>query len=1061
MNISELFIRRFVSTTLIMVGILLFGVMGYRLLPVSDLPNVDFPTLLVTASLPGASPETMASSVATPLERQFSTIEGLSSMTSISSLGSTQVTLQFDLSRNLDAAAQDVQTAIVQATPFLPQDMPQPPTYKKVNPADQPILYIGVTSRTLPLWELNEYADTVIGQRISMVKDVAQVQIFGPQKYAVRVQLDPHALASRGIGINEVENALRSANVNLPTGTLYGSSKAFTVLATGQLYRADAYRPLIVAYRNGSPVRLGELGRVIDSVETDKAAAWYVDREGSQRAIVLAIQRQPGTNTVKVADSVKELLTTLKPYIPPSVELHILYDRSKFIRESIRDVQFAMVLTLVLVVTVIFLFLRNTSATVIPSLALPLSIIGTFAVMYLLGYSMDNLSLMALILAIGFVVDDAIVMLENIVRHMETGKKPFQAALDGSKEISFTILSMTLSLATVFIPVLFMGGVIGRLFREFSVTICVAILISGFVSLTLTPMLCSRFLRPPSEEKHGRFYAVTERFFDRMLKAYEWSLRGVLNHRLATMVVSGVILVITGYLYVRIPKGFIPNEDRSIIFAITEAQQGTSFDKMVELQQALADTARKDPNIVEFYSSVGTSSIATSSNQGVMFFHLKPPSERRLSVEEVIEELRPKLATVPGIRVFMQNPPTIRVGGQLTKSLYQFTLQGPDTQELYHYAPILEAKMRALPELQDVTSDLQIKNPQVNVVIHRDKASTYGVTAEQIENALYDAYGDRWVSTIYAPNNQYKVIMELEPQYQIDPNAMSKLYIDSSNEHLVPLDAVATLTENLGPQTINHLGQFPAVTISFNLKPRVSLGEAVTKVNELARETLPTTISTSFQGTAQAFQSSLKGMGLLLLFAILVIYMVLGILYESFIHPLTILSGLPSAGFGALLTLLIFHAELNIYGFVGLIMLIGIVKKNAIMQIDFALEAQRNEGKSPLDAIYQGCIIRFRPIMMTTMAALFGALPIAIGFGTGGEGRRPLGLAVVGGLLFSQLITLYLTPVVYTYMDTFQEKIQNLFPSRRRAARRATSISFDGASEERTPMSPSPRERSK
>jgi HAE1 family hydrophobic/amphiphilic exporter-1 len=1031
-----------------MLGILLFGIMGYRLLPVSDLPNVDFPTLLVTASLPGASPETMASSVATPLERQFSTIEGLSSMTSISSLGSTQITLQFDLSRNLDAAAQDVQTAIVQATPFLPRDMPQPPTYRKVNPADQPILYIAITSKTLPLWELNEYADTVIGQRISMVKNVAQVQIFGPQKYAVRVQLNPHALASRGIGINEVENAIRNANVNLPTGTLYGTDKAFTILASGQLFKADAYRPLIVAYRNGSPVRLEELGRVIDSVETDKATAWYIDKDRIQRAIVLAIQRQPGTNTVAVADSVKELLATLKPYIPPSVELHILYDRSKFIRESIRDVQFTMVLTLVLVVMVIFLFLRNTSATVIPSLALPLSIIGTFAVMYMLDYSMDNLSLMALILAMGFVVDDAIVMLENIVRHMEMGRKPFQAALDGSKEIGFTILSMTLSLAAVFIPVLFMGGVVGRLFREFSVTICVAILISGFVSLTLTPMLCSRFLRQPSEEKHGRFYTVTERFFDRMLKAYERSLKWVLNHRLATIVVSGIILLVTGYLFVKIPKGFIPNEDRGIIFAITEAQQGTSFDKMVRLQQEVADIVRKDQNIVEFYSSVGSSSIATSPNQGVMFFHLKPRSERHLSVEEVIEELRPKLAKVPGIRVFMQNPPVIRIGGQLTKSLYQFTLQGPNTQELYHYAPILEAKMRALPELQDVTSDLQIKNPQVNVVIHRDKASTYGVTAEQIENALFNAYGNRWVSTIYSPNNQYKVIIELEPQYQMDPNAMSMLYIDSSNEHLVPLDAVATLTENVGPQTINHLGQFPAVTISFNLKPGVSLGEAVAKVNKLARETLPTTIATSFQGTAQAFQSSLRGQGLLLLFAVLVIYMVLGILYESFIHPLTILSGLPSAVFGALLTLIIFRVELNIYGFVGLIMLIGIVKKNAIMQIDFALEAQRKEGKSPLDAIYQGCLIRFRPIMMTTMAALFGALPIAIGFGAGGEARRPLGLAVVGGLLFSQLITLYLTPVVYTYMDTFQEKIRRLFPSARRTSRKTASLSFDGASKE-------------
>jgi HAE1 family hydrophobic/amphiphilic exporter-1 len=1030
MNLSEIFIRRFVMTTLLMLGILLFGVMGYKLLPVSDLPNVDFPTLLVTASLPGASPETMASSVATPLERQFSTIAGLSSMTSTNALGSTQITLQFDLSRNIDAAAQDVQTAIVQATPFLPQNMPQPPTYRKVNPADQPILYIAVSSRTLPLWQVDDYAETVMGQRISMVKNVAQVQIFGPQKYAVRVQLDPNLLASKGIGINQVEQALSNANVNLPTGTLYGSNKAFTILATGQLYKAASYRPIIVAYRNGSPVRLEELGQVIDSVETDKAAAWYVNKEGSQRAIVIAIQRQPGTNTVEVANSVKELLSTLKPYIPPSVELHILYDRSEFILNSINDVKFTMILTLILVVAVIFIFLRNISATVIPSLALPLSIMGTFAVIYLMGYSMDNFSLMALILAVGFVVDDAIVMLENIVRHMEMGKKPFQAALDGSKEISFTILSMTLSLAAVFIPVLFMGGVVGRLFREFAVTICVAILISGFVSLSLTPMLCSRFLRPPSEGRRSRFYNVTERFFDRMLKGYEWSLKRVLRHRLATLVVSVIILVVTWYLFGMTPKGFIPDEDRNVIFAITEAPQGTSFDKMIKLQETVADIVQKDPNVVEFYSSVGTSSIATTSNQGVMFYHLKPRSERHLSVEQVIGELRPKLAKVPGINVFMQNPPVIRVGGQLTKSLYQFTLQGPDTDELYHYVPILEAKMRALPELQDVTSDLQIKNPQVNVVINRDKASTYGVTAGQIEDALFSAYGDRWVSTIYAPTNQYKVIMELEPQYQVDPNVLSMLYISSSDDHLVPLDAVTKLTEDVGPQTINHLGQFPAVTISFNLKPGVSLGEAVTKVNKIARETLPTTINTSFQGTAQAFQSSLQGLGLLLLFAILVIYMVLGILYESFVHPLTILSGLPSAIFGALLTLLVFHVELNLYGFVGLIMLIGIVKKNAIMQIDFALEAERNEGKSTLEAIYQGCIIRFRPIMMTTMAALLGALPIAIGFGAGGEGRRPLGLAVVGGLLFSQLITLYLTPVFYTYMDTFQRKVGKLSLSR-------------------------------
>ncbi|HHT9146405.1 MAG: efflux RND transporter permease subunit [Candidatus Brocadiaceae bacterium] len=1027
MNTSGPFIRRPVMTTLVMVGILLFGIAGYRFLPVSDLPNVDFPTLLVSASLPGASPETMASSVATPLERQFSTIEGLDSMNSTSSLGYTQITLQFNLNRNLDAAAQDVQTAIAQATPFLPQDMPQPPTYKKVNPADQPILYIALTSRMLPLWELHDYADTLMAQRISMTSGVSQVQIFGPQKYAVRVQLDPHALASKGIGIDTVEDALRNANVNLPTGTLYGTHKAFTVLATGQLFKASDYRSVIVTYREGLPVHLQELGRIIDSVESDKAAAWYVDQKGSQRAIVLAVQRQPGTNAVEVAGAVKKLLPLFQSHLPPSAELHILYDRSESILESIHDVKFTMILTLALVVMTISLFLRNLPATVIPSLTLPLSIIGTFAVMYLLNYSMDNLSLMALVLSIGFVVDDAIVILENIVRRMEMGEKPLQAALNGSREIGFTILSMTISLAAVFIPVLFMGGVVGRLFREFAVTICVAILISGFVSLSLTPMLCSRFLRPPSEEKHGRFYMIIENFFNHMIKAYERSLRLVLNYRLTTMAASGIILLATGYLFTTIPKGFLPNEDQGTIFAITEAQQGISFDKMVQLQQAVADIVHKDPNVRDFYSSVGSSSVTASPNQGVLFIHLKPRPERHLSSVKVIEELRQKLASIPGIRVFMQDPPEIRIGGQFTKSLYQFTLQSPNIEELYHSAPILEAEMRDLSILQDVTSDLQVKNPQINVVIQRDKASTLGVTARQIEGALYSAYGNRWVSTIYASNDQYKVIMELQPRYQTNPDALHMLYVNSSNGLPIPLYAVATLTENLGPQTINHLGQFPAVTISFNLKPGVSLSKAVADVNELARKTLPPAINTSFQGTAQEFQSSMQGLGILLFMAILVIYIILGILYESFIHPVTILSGLPSAGLGALLTLLIFHMDLDVYAFVGLIMLIGIVKKNAIMQIDFALEVQRKEGKNPMEAIYQGCMIRFRPIMMTTMAALMGALPIALGFGTGAEARRPLGLVMVGGLLFSQLVTLYLTPVFYTYMDTFQEKIRKLF----------------------------------
>jgi HAE1 family hydrophobic/amphiphilic exporter-1 len=977
----------------------------------------------------------MSSSVATPLERQFSTIEGIDSMTSVSALGSTQITIQFDLSRELDAAAQDVQTAISRATRLLPQDMPQPPTYRKVNPADQPILYYAVTSPSLQPWELNEYADTIMAQRISMVSGVAQVQIFGAKKYAIRIQLDPNALSSKGIGINEVEEAVNGANVNLPTGALYGPDKAYTILATGQLYNADAYKDVIVAYRDGSPVRLSELGDIVDSIEDNKTAAWFVTKDFQERAVILAIQRQPGTNTVAVADAVKKVIPSLKSYLPPTVSLNPLYDRSQSIRESMAEVNFTMGLTLGLVVMVIFLFLRNVSATVIPSLALPLSIVGTFVAMYLFGFSLNNISMMALILAIGFVVDDAIVMLENIVRHMEMGKKPLQAALDGSKEISFTLISMTLSLAAVFIPVLLMGGVIGRLFKEFAVSICAAILISGFVSLTLTPMLCSRFLKPESGKKHGRFYNATERFFDGMFKAYEWSLKGVLRHRFAFLMINAAILLITAYMFMIIPKGFLSNEDQGTIFTITEAPEGTSFEKMVEYQQQVADVLRDSPYVRAFFSSVGGGGAGTTgTNQGRMFMHLKPRGERPSSFE-IIDELRPRLAEIPGVSAFMQDQPEIRIGGQLTKSLYQFTVQSPDIEELYEYVPLLEARMSEMPELKDVTSNLEIKNPQVNVEIMRDKASTHGVSAAEIENTLYNAYGNRWVSTIYAPTNQFQVIMELKPQYQEDMNALSRLYVKSSNDTLIPLETVARFTENVGPKTINHYGQFPAATISFNLTSGVSLSEAVDKLDKLVAETLPGNMSTNYQGVAQEFQKSLSGLGLLLVFSILVIYLILGILYESFIHPITILSGLPSAGFGALLVLLVFGVELNVYAFVGLIMLIGIVKKNAIMQIDFALAAQRNEGKSPVEAIYQGCLIRFRPIMMTTMAALLGALPLALGHGAGAESRRPLGLTVVGGLLFSQLITLYLTPVFYIYMDRFQSYVPKLSLGRLRGKR--------------------------
>jgi HAE1 family hydrophobic/amphiphilic exporter-1 len=1020
MNIAEIFIRRPVMTTLVMLAILLFGIMGYRLLPVSDLPNVDFPTIQVSANLPGASPETMASAVATPLEKQFTTISGLDSMSSTSILGSTQITLQFNLSRNLDSAAQDVQSAIAVANRQLPPEMPSPPSYQKVNPADSPILYLALRSPTMPLYELDEYGQTMMAQRISTISGVAQVNVFGSQKFAVRVQLDPRQLATRGIGIDEVSTAVQSANVNLPTGTLTGEKQAFTVQANGQLTDAEAYRSVVVAYRDGSPVRLDQIGDVSNSVENNKTAAWFVTPNSIARAVILAIQKQPGTNTVAVAGEIKKLLPTFRKQLPPSATLDVLFDRSESIRHSVNDVKFTLFLTLVLVVLVIFLFLRNVSATVIPSLALPLSIVGTFAAMYLLGYTLDNLSLMALTLSVGFVVDDAIVMLENIVRHMEKGENVLDAAFRGSKEIGFTILSMTLSLTAVFIPILFMGGIVGRLFHEFAVTIGVAILVSGFVSLSLTPMLSSRFLKRDHGKKHGRFYETSERYFDGMLKIYDKGLVWTLARRRMTMVASALILVATVFLFLKIPKGFLPSEDTGQVFGFTEGAQGVSFGAMGEYQMAVAKEVQKDPNVAAFMSSYGARG-SNAGNSGTVFMRLKPRKEREASVDEFIEEIRPKLAKIPGVKVYLQNPPPIRIGGRLTKSLYQYTLQDADTKELYHYAPILEGKMRQLPGFQDVSSDLQVANPQVRVDIDRDKAAALHLTPQKIEEALYTAYSSRQISTIYAPNNEYQVILELAPEFQADPAAISLLHVRNSDGQLVPLDAVAKLGQDLGPLAVTHSGQLPSVTLSFNLKPGVSIGDAVAQVDRVARGTLPATVTTSFQGTAQAFQDSFKGLGMLLLMAILVIYMVLGILYESFIHPLTILSALPFAGFGALVTLLLFRTELSIYAFVGIIMLVGLVKKNGIMMVDFAIEAQRNEGKDAQAAIHEACLVRFRPIMMTTMAALMGTLPIALGLGAGAEARRPLGLAVVGGLLFSQLLTLFVTPVVFTYMEQFRE----------------------------------------
>jgi len=1021
-NFSEIFIRRPIATSLFMLGIALFGVVSYQALPVSDLPSVDFPTLTVSASLPGADPATMASAVATPLERQFTGIAGLDSMNSTNSLGSTNITLQFDLSRQMDGATVDVQTAISEAMPLLPAGMPNPPSFRKVNPAESPIMMLSLTTPTLPMWVLQEYAETTVGQRISMINGVAQVQIMGAQKYAVHVRVDPNKMAARKVGINEVAAAIQNWNVNLPTGTLFGPHQAYNVQSNGQLMNAAAYRPLVVSWSNGAPVRLEQLASVVDSVEDERTNAWtFKSGTPGKRAIYLMVMRQPGSNTIEVNDAVKKLMPFFKSQLPPSVELNIQNDRSRNIREAFEDIKFTMLLTMVLVIFVIFLFLRNASATLIPSMALPFSIVGTFSVMYLCNYSLDNLSMMALILSVGFVVDDAIVMLENIVRHIELGETPMEAALKGSREIGFTIVSMTISLAAVFIPVLFMSGILGRLFKEFAVTICVAILISGVVSITLTPMLCSRFLRSHKNEKRGVFYRVTEGFFQMTLNSYDWSLRWVLRHRPVMAVVFLAVLGATAYLYVKIPKGFIPDPDNDQLMVSTEAAQGTSYKEMSIQQLKVAEILQRDPNVLAFMSSTGGMFGSGGANSGRMFIQLKPRRMREQTAAEVLEKLRPKLAGLPGIRAFVTLPPAIRIGGRGSKSGYEFTIQGPDTKELYRQAQKLEREVAKLDSVQDVTSDLQLKTPRVNIEIDRDKAAALQINAQQIESALYSGYGPSWVSTIYAPTNQFKVLLELEPKYQTHSDMVSMLYLKSTDGQLVPLDAVTKQREDAGPQSINHAGQLPAVGISFNLKPGVALGEAVEEINELALRTLPGSLSATFQGTAKAFQASLKNMGLLLIVAIMVVYIVLGVLYESYVHPITILSGLPSAGFGALLTLMIFKVDLSIYAFVGLMMLIGIVKKNAIMQIDFALEAERKHGKSPVEAIYEGCLTRFRPIMMTTMASLLGALPMSLGYGAGGEARRPLGLAVCGGLIFSQLITLYLTPVVYTYMAALQE----------------------------------------
>ena len=1013
MNLTGLFIRRPVMTMLVMIGILVFGIIGYRQLPVSDLPTVDYPTISVNASLPGASPETMAATVATPLEKSFSAIAGIDEITSNSSLGSTNITLTFALDRDIESAAQDVNAAISKTLAFLPPNI-LPPNYRKQNPAASPILNITLTSSVLSMQQIDEFAETTIGQQLSMVEGVAQVNVMGASKYAVRVQLDPAKLASLGIGVSQVAAAIRNNNVLLPTGVLYGKDRTLTIQATGQLSNATEFKRLIVAWKNGAPVRLGDLGNVLDDVQNNKGGAWF----GNDRTVFLMINRQPGTNTVEIASKAKAMLAEIEKGLPKTLSVHIQYDRSVSIQHSVDDVKFSLFLALGLVVMVIFVFLRNIVATLIPSFTLPMAIVGTFSVMALLNFSIDNLSLMALTLAVGFLVDDAIVMLENIYRHLEMGKPPMQAALDGAREIGYTILSMTLSLASVFIPLMFMGGIIGRLFREFAITIMVAVLVSGFVSLTLTPMLCSRLLKAHGTVEHGKLFESTERIFEGAKRGYGRALGWVMRHRPLTLVFSAVILALIGTLWTIIPKGLFPPDDTGSLNGTTEAAQGTSYADMVRLQKIAMGRLAKDTNIVSFTSSIGGMG-GGGGNQGNLSVTLKPQGQRP-SADAMVGELTRRLSGIPGLAVYFQNPPVIRIGGRSAKTLYQFTLRGPDITQLYSESAKFLTKLQAEPMLSGVTSDLLNRSPIVRVRIDRQRALALGVTPASIENALANAYNQQQVSTIYTPTNEYWVVMETVPEAQLDATALQRFYMPGSGGRLVPLADVATFENVVGPLSIPHSGQMASVTISFNLAPGIALGGAVDHVKEVAAQTLPASITAAFNGTAQAFEQSQKGLGLLLLITVFIIYLILGVLYESFIHPITILTGLPFAAFGALAALYLTKVELGVYGYVGIIMLIGIVQKNAIMMIDFAIAAERAEHSLPAEAIMRAAVVRFRPIMMTTFSAIMGTLPIAIGVGASAASRRPLGIAVVGGLVFSQVVTLFVTPVFYTYLDELQ-----------------------------------------